>query len=307
LTRVFISYKRVDPDRQFASQLRTWLLQQGFQAWMDVHDIPSGANWDEAIDKALDAADVVVGIISPDSIESENVKNEWMYAREYGRLHLLLYRSHLGMEIPHTFSRVNYIDFSGKDPDCWQKLRDTLHQIGVEVGRPPSSRPVTPPVSPKPIYTNPVKPQKPKSSGLMQLIRNRILLVGAGIGVTVLVCIVLLVGLASLANNSDNNTNSNSALSAANAENFVIQFYSGNIEAALRFVCPRSQVFTRTTFSNILITLASQGVDLRATNISCQAGSGTVSCSYFEVFSNGASQPVSWTYPTENNLVCFGG
>ena len=47
---------------------------------MDQFDIPVGAYWPDEIDKGLAASDIVVGILSPDAVESRNVKNEWDWA-----------------------------------------------------------------------------------------------------------------------------------------------------------------------------------------------------------------------------------
>ncbi len=72
--RVFISYQRA--DEAFARQVREHLAVNGVRTWMDQYDIPVGAYWPDEIDKGLADSTVVLGIISPDSVESRNVKNE---------------------------------------------------------------------------------------------------------------------------------------------------------------------------------------------------------------------------------------
>src|SRR5262249_47390142 len=49
--RVFISYAR--PDQHFAERLRSQLHAWNYGTWMDVHDIPKGSYWPNAIDEGL--------------------------------------------------------------------------------------------------------------------------------------------------------------------------------------------------------------------------------------------------------------
>ena len=48
---VFICYSRKDED--FVLKLATNLKNQGVPVWLDQWDIPSGANWNRTIEKAL--------------------------------------------------------------------------------------------------------------------------------------------------------------------------------------------------------------------------------------------------------------
>ncbi|HET7035294.1 MAG TPA: alpha/beta fold hydrolase [Thermomicrobiaceae bacterium] len=110
--RVFISYQRADAG--FAHAARERLTTHGIATWMDEYDIPAGAYWPDAIDAALAACDVVLGLLSPDSVASRNVKNEWDWALQNDkRLLLVLVRPCV---IPHRYISINYIDASGPDP-----------------------------------------------------------------------------------------------------------------------------------------------------------------------------------------------
>ena len=81
---------------------------------MDEYDIPVGAYWPDAIDEALAASDVVIGLLSPDAVASRNVKNEWDWALQNDkRLLLVLVRPCV---IPHRYVSLNYIDATGPDP-----------------------------------------------------------------------------------------------------------------------------------------------------------------------------------------------
>ena len=106
--QVFISYQRADAD--FARQVRDYLAAQGVKTWMDQYDIPVGAYWPDEIDKGLASSDVVVGILSSESVESRNVKNEWDWALQNDKRLVLL--QHCPCVIPHRYVSINFIDAS---------------------------------------------------------------------------------------------------------------------------------------------------------------------------------------------------
>lgn len=76
--RVFISYSRRDAD--FAEKLAKDLRARGVGVWFDRLDIPPGANWDDEIEAALRVSDTMVVVLSPDSVESKNVRDEVSFA-----------------------------------------------------------------------------------------------------------------------------------------------------------------------------------------------------------------------------------
>jgi pimeloyl-ACP methyl ester carboxylesterase len=110
-TSVFISYHR--SDLAVAEKVRAHLMANRISTWMDQYDIPAGAYWPDEIDKGLNGADFVVGVLSPESVESRNVKNEWDWALQNGRhLILLMARSCV---IPHRYVSINFLDATGED------------------------------------------------------------------------------------------------------------------------------------------------------------------------------------------------
>ncbi len=82
--RVFISYRR--QDIAFAQELYNALVRAGYQPWLDLTDIPRGANFETEIDQALKTAHYVVVIASPWSLGrtqgSKFVYSEWFRALE---------------------------------------------------------------------------------------------------------------------------------------------------------------------------------------------------------------------------------
>lgn len=74
--KVFISYAR--KDSEYVHDLAKELRRVGVDLWID-QDIEPGANWDDSIENALLACDMMLLIASPASLASEYVTHEWSY------------------------------------------------------------------------------------------------------------------------------------------------------------------------------------------------------------------------------------
>ena len=88
----FISYSR--KDFYFAESLAFHLDREGIATWLDANHLAPGGDWAAEIDHALDEAQTVVLVLTPDSTRSEYVRREWERALAQGdRLILALFRS----------------------------------------------------------------------------------------------------------------------------------------------------------------------------------------------------------------------
>jgi pimeloyl-ACP methyl ester carboxylesterase len=136
---VFISYYR--SDVAIAEAVRDCLSTNQISTWMDQYDIPAGAYWPDEIDKGLGKSDFVVGLLSPEAVESRNVKNEWDWALQNGKqLILVMARSCV---IPHRYVSINFID----------ALNNNLQPALDALVRTPGMRPALPkPVTPRTRY-----------------------------------------------------------------------------------------------------------------------------------------------------------
>lgn len=76
---IFISYSH--KDKAYAHKLQRYLLEKGFEAWLDDR-IDFGAHWAHEIEKRLRECDAFILVMSSNSHESEWVQNELMLARE---------------------------------------------------------------------------------------------------------------------------------------------------------------------------------------------------------------------------------
>jgi WD40 repeat protein len=114
MTKVFISYSR--QDEEFARQIATDLDRLGANIWIDVDDIPPGVNWSSAVQQGLDTCDALLLILSPDSMESGNVADEWQYFRDESKPIIpVLHRSTANVHF--QLRRIQYVDFLTQEYD----------------------------------------------------------------------------------------------------------------------------------------------------------------------------------------------
>lgn len=106
----FISYSRVHSE--FVVRLARDLKAAGYDVWLDQLDIPKGARWDDAIEAAVERSATFMIVLSPESIESQNVKDELSYAIDSGK-YILPVVIH-PCKIPLRLRRFQYVDFTDK-------------------------------------------------------------------------------------------------------------------------------------------------------------------------------------------------
>ena len=109
----FISYSRTDSG--FAVRLAKDLKSAGYDVWLDQLDIPTGARWDDELETALESCTTFMIILSPESMQSQNVKDEIGYAIDAGK-NILPVKIKSG-DIPLRLRRFQYVDFSKQSYD----------------------------------------------------------------------------------------------------------------------------------------------------------------------------------------------
>ncbi|MDC7999849.1 TIR domain-containing protein [Aequorivita todarodis] len=113
---IFFSYSR--SDSEFVLNLAKNLRKAGANIWLDQLDIKPGNRWDSSIEKALEASQTLLVILSCASVKSHNVMDEVSYALEEQKTVVPVLLEEC--DIPFRLRRLQYADFS-KD-----------HKIGVE-------------------------------------------------------------------------------------------------------------------------------------------------------------------------------
>ncbi len=197
MARIFISYSR--KDESFARRLATSLSQLGADIWIDLEDIPAGMKWSSAIQQGLDTGDILIVIISPDSMASRNVEDEWQYYLDNGKavVPVLLHPAKIHFQL----NRIQYIDFQRQDYNlALRQLHGELARKGVRLNQ----------ISPDPALAYQPSPHHyPTRQPAPPPRRNWLpLAVVAGVGVLALVAVGLLAAALTLINNMrpQNNT-----------------------------------------------------------------------------------------------------
>lgn len=104
---IFVSYAH--DDYRFADQLVEQLTVNDFPVWLDRREIHPGQSWRETIELALKTSDVVLVLLSPRAVASDNVHEEITYARQKGKpvIPLLCERC----DVPADLEPLHYVDF----------------------------------------------------------------------------------------------------------------------------------------------------------------------------------------------------
>ena len=129
MTQAFISYSH--KDIPFAARLADALEALGVHPWIDRHGIQAGDRWSTSIQEGLDTCEVLIVILSPESMASSNVEDEWQYFIDQGKplLPVLLRPAKIHFQL----SRKQYVDFHGQ---AFEPALDQLVQAFLQQGLP---------------------------------------------------------------------------------------------------------------------------------------------------------------------------
>ncbi len=128
----FFSYSRADSD--FALRLAEELKAAGANVWIDQLDIIPGQHWDREVKGALSNCPRMLVVLSPASVDSENVLDEISLAlRKQKTVIPVLY---LDCDVPLRLERLQHIDFR---TDHARGLKALLKVLGVDQPMPAST------------------------------------------------------------------------------------------------------------------------------------------------------------------------
>lgn len=148
---VFICYSRRDED--FALKLAEKLKSEGTPVWIDQWDIPSGTNWNRTIEKALKECTHLLVILSPSSVESDEVQSEWLSALDDGKVVVpALYQP---CQIPFRLKSIQYIDFTSRSPDDKEAIEQIRKSLGI-AGSPPAETKTESKKAPSQLLSGPI-------------------------------------------------------------------------------------------------------------------------------------------------------
>jgi len=128
MARLFISYAR--QDQVFVRKLAADLQALGADIWLDVQDIAPGTKWSSAIQTGLDASEIMLVIVTPNSMSSTNVEDEWQYYLEQHKpvIPVLLERARMHFRL----SPIQYVDFNMQPYEGGlRQLHERLKSLGI--------------------------------------------------------------------------------------------------------------------------------------------------------------------------------
>lgn len=105
---VFISYSRKDQD--LVRRLYEVLTRAGREVWVDWEGIPPSAEWMAEIQRAIDAADIFIIVITPNSLASRICEKELEYASGHNKKIIPVVGADVDeKDVPDQLRRLNWI------------------------------------------------------------------------------------------------------------------------------------------------------------------------------------------------------
>ena len=115
---VFISYQR--ESEATAREMNRKLTEAGFRVWQDVENIRNTARWSVEIDRALRNTERLVLLLTPLSMESDEVFNEWFFF--YNKRKPIQCLMVSKCEPHYQLLPYQYLPWEDPRPDDWGKL-----------------------------------------------------------------------------------------------------------------------------------------------------------------------------------------
>jgi TolB-like protein/Flp pilus assembly protein TadD len=138
---VFVSYSREDQDRVF--ELAGKLRAAGVALWIDQGSLDAAAMWGQQIVEALDDAKVMLLMITPAAVRSDNVAKEVTLISER-RGHILpvhLEHTVIPPALKYPLAGIQHIElFSGDPEEKLQTVLKSLVRLGVSLRQPGERR-----------------------------------------------------------------------------------------------------------------------------------------------------------------------
>ncbi len=106
---IFLSYSR--KDKAFARKLAKDLENAGHTVWWDLTNIDGGDRWAREIQDGINQSEILAVVVSPNSINSEWVEKEFIFASKRGMKIVPLLYEHC--ELPIWLLNLQYVDIVG--------------------------------------------------------------------------------------------------------------------------------------------------------------------------------------------------
>ena len=125
-SKLFLSHSA--KDRKFVVRLASILDRCGMAYWYSATHILGAKQWHDEIGRALAQCNWFLVVLTPDSVRSQWVKRELLFAlneeRYHERIIPLLYKKCKYSQLSWTLPEYEFVDFTGDfDAGCRQLLR----------------------------------------------------------------------------------------------------------------------------------------------------------------------------------------
>jgi predicted ATPase len=121
---IFISYAHA--DSAFVDRIDADLRQQGFATWVDRQRLAGGQRWRRELQEAVERTQVLLIVLSPDAVASDNVQIEYDYALAEHKVVIPLY--YRQCNVPMELRAIQWIDFRHRYEQGFEALLDALHR-----------------------------------------------------------------------------------------------------------------------------------------------------------------------------------
>ncbi len=128
--KIFLSHSM--SDRPLARNIAQGLVDLGFVVWFDEWDLQPGENWAKAVGKALESADAMVVLVTPDSMQTwqrEEIQYALTTPRFEGRLIPVIVKS--TPDIPWILETLNVVRPGRTGADTARRIADALQPAAV--------------------------------------------------------------------------------------------------------------------------------------------------------------------------------
>lgn len=122
--KLFLSYSRAQTP--FVDRLAEKLEDRGYSLWLDYQNLVPARPWYQQIQSWIDGADVVLLVVSKESITSKNVEPEWKRALEGGkRILLLIFEA---VPLPAELQTCEWVDFRSHYRRAFEQLTNLIER-----------------------------------------------------------------------------------------------------------------------------------------------------------------------------------
>ncbi len=129
MSSIFISHRNVPHDNEWAERVLAWIKDQkdvdGFLDFDIRHGLQAGGRWEDEIYAAMNRAQVVIALVSPDWLDSKWCTSEAHMAKLQG-LKLIPF---VITECNHPFGDIQSIRISKGEEQAFEQLRQALRTI----------------------------------------------------------------------------------------------------------------------------------------------------------------------------------